>query len=121
MSFFKNKKVVIVLIALSIALLSSVIIYVKFRKENNMGVIEACEEYEVAPNGTKIVAYTSIPKNVVNSAKEYIQNNDYNSKDITFYFLNSYETYHPDYSSRHNELVYYIKETYKDINVGGYF
>jgi len=122
MIFLKtNKKMTIVLIVLSIALLSSIIMYVKFRMDNDMRVIEACEEYEVTPNGTKIVAYTSIPKKVINSAKEYIKNNGYNSEHITFYFLNSCETYHPDYSSKDKELVYYIKETYKDINVGGCF
>lgn len=89
-TYYGRKKTVIVVIAvIAVALGIFIAILLTRSGQAEDGCIEKQTTYKVTPTGAKIVAFNSIPKEVITSLKEYIKDNDYNGKDIGFIFQTS--------------------------------
>lgn len=75
----------------------------------NNDCIERQSTYKVTHNGAMIIAFNSIPKEVIISLKDYIMDNGYNGEGIRFVFENSLY-YCPTEYSLHNDVFYVYQE-----------
>lgn len=80
----RKSKLNIAVITVMTTILSLIVDILLRNSGESMGIndIERQSTYKVTLNGAKIVAFNSIPKEVITSLKEYIKDNGYNGKDI---------------------------------------
>lgn len=109
-TYYGRKKTVIVIIAVIAAALGIFIAILLTRSGQAEGDdIEKQTTYKVTPNGAKIVAFNSVPQNVIESLKTYIVDNGYNGEGISFDFQTSLFTAVSGYT-RQKDMFYVAQD-----------
>lgn len=85
----RKKTVIVVIVVIAIALGIFISILLTRRGQMEDGCIEKQTIYKVTPTGATIIAFNSVPKNVIESLKTYIVDKGYNGEDISFVFQTS--------------------------------
>lgn len=111
------------------------IVFINIKKNNYSehevvtgSYIEYSNKYSVSKNGSTIYAFKTIPDSIVESAKNYIKENNFNDSNIVFCFKNSRYTFSPqyvvdnvldvynpeqlkkEYTVKSDEYLYYVEE-----------
>ncbi len=118
------KRIRIILILIFILIIASTVLmflYINNQIINKPNYEEPKVEHYIENSDTYLLAYGSTPTKVIESAKEYITMNDFDGKDIKFFFANSEFTYDSRYPVTNGNFIYYVEQRFKNTIITGYF
>ena len=109
------------IVALLIFMVGCILVIFRLKCDDYSGCVESSTEYQITSNGSKLIAYDTIPVRIINSAKEYIRSQELNDSNILWFFENSQYTFNLKYPNASENDLYYVAESYLNIDTRGYF